>query len=781
MSAETKVFYEFGKFRCEPREHLLLCDGKPVSLSPKSFDILVALIRSNGRLLMKDELMQQVWPDSFVEEANLTVNISALRKVLGETPGGQQYIETVPKRGYRFVAPVTEQRDGGPLTPTVETLAIERRDQLPGSAPAARFRHLRWWLAAGLVLVTILAAVLVVNLRRVLTDKDTVVVADFANTTGDPVFDGALRQGLSAQLEQSPFLNLLSDERIAATLSLMAQSKDTGLTKELASEVCQRTASIAVLEGAIAQVGTQYLLTLKAVNCSNGDTLGSTEAQATDKNHVLDALGKMASQMRNQLGESLASVQKYDAPAENVTTPSLVALKAYSLGYQAMVLRNEYGAAIPIFQRAIDLDSNFAMAYARMGTSYSVLNDNVRAAESIGKAYELRHRVSERERLYITSHYQHFVTGNLEAARKTYELSLQTYPRDTPLGNLGAIYSELGYYDRALTAYEQAVRLEPEIGDTYGNLINGYLQLNRLDEAKATARQLLSRNIDSPEIHLHLYWVDFLEHDSAGMDREAATLMGKAGYEDQILNSQADTALYQGELARARRLTRRAAEIALRGDEEEAAGIYAAQGALREVLVGNGELAKKQARAALATSHGRDVEGFSALALALAQDAEQAAPLCADLAKRFPEDTIVQFNYLPTIRAALRLRSSDATKAVELLTVAAPYELGGNFENLNFLLYPVYLRGEAYLVEKQGIAAAAEFQKILDHPGLVRNEPIGALAHLQLARAYALSGDAVRAKNAYEDFLRLWKEADPDIPVLKEANAEYERLRLSHF
>jgi DNA-binding winged helix-turn-helix (wHTH) protein/tetratricopeptide (TPR) repeat protein len=779
MSAETKVLYEFGKFRCDPREQLLLCDGKPVSLAPKSFEILVALIRSNGQLLMKDELMRQVWPDSFVEEANLTVNVSALRKVLGETPGGQQYIETVPKRGYRFVAPVTEHRGDGKPSLRVQTREIEPAAPSQRSAPAitslTRFR--RWWLAAGLLIIAILVSILMSSRRGALTDKDKVVLADIGNSTDDPVFDVALRQGLSSQLEQSPFLSLLSDERIAATLSLMAQPKDSRLTPELAREVCQRTASTAVLDGAIAQIGTQYLLTLKAVNCSNGDSLGSTEVQATDKNHVLDALGKMASEMRGKLGESLASVQKYDAPVENVTTPSLAALKAYSLGYQAMVLRNEYGAAIPLFQQAITLDPNFAMAYARMGTSYSVLNDNVRAAESIGKAYELRKRVSERERLYIASHYEHFVTGNLEAARKAYELSLQTFPRDTPLGNVGAIYSELGNYDQALAAYEHAMRVDPETGDTCGNLINGYLQVNRLQQAQSVAHQAESRKIDSPEIHLHLYWVDFLQHDFAGMEHEAADLMGKVGYEDQILNSESETALYQGELARARLLTRRAVESALREDEKEAAGIYEAEGALHEVLVGNTQLAKAHVREALAVSRGRDVEGFSALALALAGDSEEAARLGNDLVKRFPEDTVVQFNYLPTIHAAAWIRNSDAAKAVDSLTLATPYELGGNFENLNFVLYPVYLRGEAYLAGKQGAAAASEFQKILDHPGLVRNEPIGALAHLQLGRAYVLSGDTAKSKSAYKDFLALWKDADPDIPILKEAQAEYLKLQ----
>jgi DNA-binding winged helix-turn-helix (wHTH) protein/tetratricopeptide (TPR) repeat protein len=775
MPPETKVLYEFGKFRLAPREHLLLCEGKPVSLSPKSFEILVALIQSNGRLLTKDELMQQVWPDSFVEEANLTVNISALRKVLGETPGGQRYIETVPKRGYRFVAPVTERQDDGKPSPSMQTSG-EQGDPVLAVAPAPKSpaRALRWRLAAaGLLLVAVL--ILVSSRPAKLTDKDTVVLADFANSTGDPVFDGALRQGLSSQLEQSPFLNLLSDERIAQTLSLMAQPKDSRLTHELAREVCQRTASAAALDGTIAQVGTQYLLTLKAINCSNGESLGSAAARATDKNHVLDALGEVASKIRNQLGESLASVQKYDAPAENVTTPSLEALKAYSLGYQAMIVKSDYPAAIALFQRAIGLDPNFAMAHARVGTSYSNLNETVRAAESVRRAYELRQRASEREKFYIAAHYELFVTGNLEAARKVYELSAQTYPRSAPLNNLGLIYSELGDFDKALAAYENVLRVSRGTGNRYANLVSGYLQLNRLDEAKAAAREAQAHNIDSPEIHLNLYWVNFLQHDAAGMERETAGMMGKPGYQDQMLNHEADTALYGGQLAKARVLTRRAVESAQRGDEKEAVALYQAAAAVREALVGNTNLAKQQAQAAAVLSNARDVEALSAIALQMTGDSARAKRLSDDLRKRFPEDTIVQSNYLPAIHAAALLRGSDGSKATEALA-AAPYELGGNLQTLTFVLYPVFLRGEAYLARKQGTAAAAEFQKILDHPGVVRSEPIGALAHLELGRAYVLSGDQGKAKSAYKDFLTLWKDADPDIPLLMQAKAEYAKL-----
>jgi DNA-binding winged helix-turn-helix (wHTH) protein/tetratricopeptide (TPR) repeat protein len=779
MSAETKVLYEFDKFRCDPREHLLLSDGKPVLLSPKSFEILVVLLQSKGRLRTKDELMQQIWPDSFVEEANLTVNISALRKVLGENPEGQQYIETVPKRGYRFVAPVTEVRDGGAPSPPSKSAGVAPVKPLPAAMPPPVLpaRIVLWWpAAAGMLLIAAMIMVLVSSRSAKLTDRDTVVLADLTNTTGDSVFDDALRQGLSSQLEQSPFLTLLSDDRIAQTVSLMGQPKESHLSPERAREVCQRTASAAVLDLAIAQVGTQYLLILKAVNCSTGEWLGSAEAQAADKNHVLDALGKVASEIRHQLGESLASVQKYDAPPEDVTTPSLEALKAYSLGYKAMFVNSDFSGAIPLFQQAIGLDPKFAMAYARMGTCYFNLGEMLRASENLRSAYKLQSRVSEWERLYIASHYETFVTGNLEAARKVYELSAQTYPRGTSFANLGLIYSDLGEYDKALPAYEEDVRLNPGIGIKYGNLVSGYLLLNRLDDAKATALNAHAHNVDSPEIHLNLYWIAFLQHDAATMEREAEGLMGKPGYEDQMLNFEADTALCGGHLAKARALTQRAIESAQYADEEEMLAFYEADAALREALVGNTDFAKRRAQNALVLSNGRDVEALSAIASGLAGDSTGRTRLADDLAKRFPEDTFVQSNYLPTIQAADWLGGGDAARATEALAAAARYDLGGN-QTLNIVLYPIYLRGEAYLTANRGSAAAAEFQRILDHPGVVRNEPIGALAHLGLGRAFALSGDKIKAKLAYQEFLNLWKDSDPDIPVLQQAKAEYSKLQ----
>ncbi|MFZ1006823.1 MAG: protein kinase [Candidatus Sulfotelmatobacter sp.] len=685
-------------------------------------------------------------------------------------------VETVastPASGSRSRSAVTTQFRRG-------TLEQERQDS-SGKAGTSKAGTWIWKVSVPvLILIALIAAGLYYRSRRSpkLTDKDTVVLADFTNTTGDTVFDGALRQALSAQLEQSPFLNLLSDSRIAQTLALMAQLKDARVTHELAREVCQRTASAAALQGSIAQVGTEYLLTLKAVNCSNGEPLASTTAQARDKNHVLDAVGEMAAAMRGKLGESLASVQKYDAPAENVTTPSLEALQAYSLGYKAQVVKSDYAAAIPFFQRAISLDPNFAMAYARLAANYFNLNQTVRAAEASRKAFELRERVSEREKFYIASHYGHFVTGNLEEARKSYELWAQTYPRDSsPSNNLAVIYNNLGDYASTLARAQQTLRMNPGSGTSYSNLVTAYLSVNRLDEARTTADEAKSRNLDSPLNHANLYLVDYLQHDAAGMEREATQLIGKPGYEDVALYYQSETAACGGQFAKAKELSQRAVESAQRADEKETAAGYAAEAALRAALVGDMTVAKQQAQASLPLSEGGDVKAMSAIVLGLAGDSASATRVADDLNKRLPEDTIVQYDYLPMIRAAVALHNGAPEKAIAALAPAAQYELGAASQNLNFLLYPVYLRGLSDLAAKRGADATAEFQKILDHPGLVINEPIGSLAVLGLGRAYVLAGDSAKARTEYQNFFALWKDADPGIPILQQAKAEYSRLK----
>jgi DNA-binding winged helix-turn-helix (wHTH) protein/tetratricopeptide (TPR) repeat protein len=768
MVNEGKHFYEFGPFRLNPGERLLSRDRQAISLQPKAFDTLLVLVQNSEKLVLKDDLMKAVWPDSFVEESNLTQNIFVLRKILEETPRDRRYIVTVPGRGYRFAEQVRT------ISCDVETETARRPTLVNAGGVWTRRIYWKWALAAAAAVLAAGGLWFSRNTPK-LTEKDTIVLGDLANTTGDPVFDGTLRRGLAAQLEQSPFLNLLPDQRVAQTLLLMSHPKDTLLTQETAREVCVRTASAAVISGAIEQVGTRYQLTLKAIRCDNGESLASAGAQAMDKNHVLDALGKIASEIRSKLGESLVSVKKYDAPPENVTTSSLEALQAYSLGYQAMVTRNDGPAAIPLFQQAISLDPNFAMAYARLGVAYFNGEQTKRATENLQKAYDLREGLSEREKLYITGHHEDIVTRDFDAARRVYESWAQIYPRDEfPVGNLGVVCTFLGDYDKALASDRKARKLNPGNGNVLTNVASDLMQLNRLKEAKALFHEAQAQHVN-PGIGVFLYVIGFLEHDAGAMEREAAALMGKPGYEDLMLHYQSDTAAYGGHFVRARELTRRASDSARRADNKEAAAAYWAESAVREALSGNLPLARQQARAALALSQGRDVEAISAIALGLSGEAVQAAQLAGSLAKDNPKDTVVQFNALPAIKAASSLQS-DPGKAIEALSVSTPYELGQTSLALPFCLYPAYLRGEAYLAAKQGLTAAAEFQKILDHPGLVQNEPIGAMARLGLGRARALAGDADQAKKAYDDFLGLWKDADSDIPMLKQARAEYSRL-----
>ncbi len=793
--------FQFGEFQIDARARTLRREEEIVALNYRAFDLLLYLAQNPGRALTRDELLKNIWPDTYVDEHSLAQSISVLRKALEEKPGDNSYIVTLPGKGYQFVAPVrvvsqeslAVAPDAAPAAghgpsgmifqqQTIRTSVItEQKEQL--SLPISGDRALARLVAALVAAVVLTVSVAILGgpwywrsrPGRGLTEQSSIVIADFANSTGDPVFDGTLRQGLSSQLEQSPFLNLLSDRRIAQTLSLMSQPKDARLTGELAQQVCQRTGSAAVLDGTIAQVGTRYLLTLKAINCANGESLASTGAQAGDKNHVLDALGKVASEIRGELGESLVSVQKYDSPPENVTTPSLEALQSYSLGYQAWLIRNDGPSAIPLFQRAISLDPNFAMAYARLGTLYFNGGETARGAEALQKAYELRERVSEREKLYIAAHHADIVDGDLEVARKVYELWAQLYPHDLgPLENLGVIYELLGDYESAPAIFQKALKLSPGDSGIFTNAASNSLHRNRLDEVEAAAREAQARHLDFPTVHADLYRVDFLQQDGAGMEQEAAWLIGQPGWENFVLYTQSDTAAYGGHFARARELTWRAAGSAQRADRRETAAAYVAEAAVREALVGNLSLAKQQARAALALAKNTDVEAMSAVALGLAGDPSQAWLLADEIGKAFPNGTIVQRNLLPTIGAAAVIRHNPR-KAITLLAVSAPYELGQTTV-LSFCLYGVYLRGGAYLATKQGSAAAAEFQRILDHPGLVTNEPIGALAHLGLGRAYVLMGDTSKGKSEYQDFLALWKDADPEIPILKEAKAEYAKL-----
>jgi len=609
-----------------------------------------------------------------------------------------------------------------------------------------------------------------------LTDKDTIVLADFDNKTGDAIFDDTLKQGLSVQLEQSPFFYLVSERKVNQTLKLMGRPAGDRLTPEVTHEVCQRTGSKAMLTGSIAGLGSQYVIGLKAVGCNTGDVLAEAQEQAAGKEAVLKALDKAAISLRGKLGESLISVQKYATPVEEATTPSLEALKAYSLGVKTWNAKGNT-AALPFFKRAVELDPNFALAYAAMSIAYSNRNEVGLAVENARKAYEVREKVSERERFSIEANYYMTATGELEKAAQAYELWQRTYPRAVvPYGNLGGVSAALGNWEMALEETREAMRLAPNASIAYLNLSQIYTNLNRLDEAEAVHKQAEERKLETEGLLQNRYELAFLKGNAAQMAQLASTAIGKPGTEDVLLATQADTEGWYGKLKNAHELTRRAMDSAQHNDAKETAATYQAAAALREVESGNREQARVEANAAVKLSPNRDVRTMAALALARAGDTAGAEKLTAELDKTFPLDTLVQRYWLPTIRAGGALQHKDPTRAIELLKVASTIELGLP-TNLTVILCPVYLRGEAYLMLHDGSRAAAEFQKFVDHRGLVTNFPWGALARLGLARAYAMQGDTAKARAAYQDFLTLWKDADPDIPILKEAKAEYAKLQ----
>jgi DNA-binding winged helix-turn-helix (wHTH) protein len=789
VQTQPGIVYQFGPFEVNAAAGELLKNGRRIKLQEQPCRLLVALLENPGEVISREELRSRLWPgDTFVDfDGSLRVAVGKLREALDDDADDPRYIETIPKRGYRFL--VTEVRRVGPAPEGAEREAAKlsgdagRADLEPLKASA---RATGWWVVAGAAILMI-GIGLAVGSRmsfphkvHALTDKDTIVLADFANATGDPVFDGTLRQGLSVQLEQSPFLSIVSDEKIQQTLVLMDQPADAKLIPAIAREVCQRTESAGVLDGLIAKIGTQYLLTLKAVSCESGKTLASTEAQAMDQNHVLDALGKASVEIRNKLGESLSTIQKFDTPLEQATTPSLKALKAFSSGMQTMRTKGP-DEAMPFFKHAVELDPNFAVAYAYLGVIATTSLEPSLSVDYRTKAYELRDRASEAEKYWIIAAYHKGVTGNIPKAIEACDLWIQDYPRsELPHLYLGAaVLPVVGQYERAVEESTAGVRLRPDFPLAYAFGIRAYTVTNRFDEAKATYAQSLERKLHTPYIDSVMYFLAFAQDDRAAMAQHAAKVESLPKWEHQILNMEGDTAAYSGHLEGAREFSRRAIDRAQNAGEKDAAALYSGTSGLREAWFGNTGEARRRATLAIKLSTGRDLQYIAALAFAYARDDARAKALADDLGKSFPEDTIVHFNYLPSVRARLALNKGDVSGALEGLGVAARYELGATRAiDLDWTaMFPVFVRGEAYLAARRGSEAAGEFQKILDHRGLVLNQPIGALAHLGLGRAYVLQGDTVKAKAAYQDFLTLWKDADPDIPVLQQAKAEYAKLQ----
>jgi len=660
--------------------------------------------------------------------------------------------------------------------------AGQEQQALTSSRQALQLRRRYWKTVPLLTFVAVMLAV--VGLfwqsrgRRRLSERDTVVLADFDNRTVDPMFDETLDQALSVGLEQSPFLNILSEQKTKETLLLMGRRASDRVSTDTAREICQRTGGAAVLAGSIASLGSQYVLGVNALNCRTGDLLAQEQAQAPRKEEVLTALNQVVTKLRSRLGESLDSIQKFDAPLEQATTPSFEALKDFSVGLKTHYEKSD-AEAIPWFKRATEVDPDFAVAYAALGTAYGNLGEPGLAGENIQRAFGLRNRATARERLIISGFYYTYVTGELEKANQTYALWAESYPRDSgPHAMLALGYDYMGQYEKALTETLEDVRLNPEDGTGYGNLVSLYVALGRLEEAQGAYREAQGRKLDNLYLHSNEYQIAFLRNDVAEMERQLAWATGKPGAEDYFLALQSDTEAFQGHLRKARTLSRRAIDSARRSGEEETAAMWQAAAALREVEFGNATQGMQGAAAVLVSSPTRDVLIVAALTFAMAGDFVRAQAITKRLSKQFPLNTVVNEYWMPSIRAAVELSHHNASGSIRLLEPAEPYELGEPPPQLfSGSLYPVYIRGESYLSLRQGSAAAHEFQKFLDHRGIVVNCPLGALAHLGVAHSYALQADTTRALSAYQDFFAIWKDADPDIPTYKQAKGEYAKLQ----
>ena len=794
----------FGVFELDLQTGELHKSGHKLPLRPQAAKVLIMLATRASQLVTREELNDHIWGhDTFVDfEHGLNLCIQQIRAALDDDANTPRYIETLPRRGYRFIAPVTHNAGGHAQTVAATEASIaEIQAQSEASILPSDVREPPtlppWQKRPWPLWVTLLGALALIGLCaggfsyfwrgkvHALTNKDAVVLADFTNTTGEPVFDNTLKEALAVSLEQSPFLTVLSDARVVQTLKEMKRDPGERLTPEMAREVCLRSSSKALLTGSIASIGSHYVLQLKATTCQSGDVLGRAEAEAASREKVLKTLGQAAASLRSRLGESLGSVQKYDRPLEEVTTASLEALQAYSEGVRTFE-RKGPPAAIPFFKRAVELDPEFAAAYLYLAFSSGNAGQENLANESMKRAYELRDRAIQPERDLITSQYYLFITGEVPKAVEQLQLLIQEHPHNGLAHlQLGGAYIGLGQWEKAVTESREAVDLLPEEMIGYAQLGYSYRALGRMDEAQAVFEEAVARN---PEIifpHVNLYYQAFLRNDSAGMQRQRDWATGKPLYEAAFLMNETETQVYYGHLAKARALSKAADAAALRAANTSDAAAFRAWFAQNEALMGNAPQARRGAQAALALLSNSSVKFFAATALAQAGDSAGAQKLMGALNKESPLDTLVQNHQHSILRAQIALNKGDIQRTLELLEMAKPYELGGGDEVRP--LYAAYVRGQAYLAAGDGAAAAAEFQKILDHRGLMAADLTGALAHLYLGRARALQARSsqgplaeqarAQAGTAYQDFLTLWKDADPDIPILRQAKAEYAQLQ----
>ena len=784
--AQPGLVLRFGPFELNAAAEELRENGRLRRIPPQPFRVLFLLADRAGQIVTRKEIRHCLWGERKYVDVEHGINfcVSQIRGALHDPAELSRYIKTVPRRGYCFVAPtdrlVPSATGDAAIAAAAEGESSSKSHIDVNTQPRREIHRVLRLPAAAVILLALLSIPMSTQNAQThapapLTEKDFVVVADFANTTGEEAFDDSLRQALAIELRQSPFLNVLADAKVRQTLKRMGRPDNQRMTPDVAQNICLRTGSKAVLDGKISKLGSHYLMSLTAVACDSSDALASTQGEAARRDDVLATLSKLATQLRAGLGESLRSVQKFDVPVE-VTTASLEALKSYSDGLKVLVSKGD-APSIPFFSRAIELDPDFSMAYATLAARYNNLDQPSQALRLATRAYELRDRVSERERLVITTRYLR-LTGQLEKLTQALDMWISEYPRDAgPHGSLGSNYAFMGEYSKALTEWQTAVRLAPDDVSMYENLGVIYLALNRPLEAEQTLNSAFSQNLDSGGLRWAAYYLGFVQKDSRLMQQQAQWSVGKPGSEDILLSAQADTEGFFGRLRSAREFSRRAVDSAIRSDYPEAAALWQVNAALREAEFNEPREARSDVRAALALSAGRNVKMLAALTLARLGDADQAETIANELQSENPRNTVFAHFRLPSIAAAIALSRGNPARAVECLEAIRPYELGEPSPSGLAPLYPAYLRGLAYLSMHDGAAAAVEFKKVLDNPGIALNFAPAALAQLDLARAYVLAKDAIHAAAAYDSFLSLWKDADTNIPIRAVAEQEVARLR----
>jgi DNA-binding winged helix-turn-helix (wHTH) protein/tetratricopeptide (TPR) repeat protein len=760
--------YEFGTFRLDPRKKSLMRDSESLTITPKAFETLVLLIENHDRALSKNEMMSKLWPDSFVEEANLSQTIFVLRKLLGESAQDQRYIVTVRGIGYRFAEPVCKMPDA------LNAEMGERPEKPVRSGP----HWYDWRLVAG-VLVLMVAGLAITGVYRwshrryQLTGEDTIVLSDFENHTGDADFDGTLKQALTVDLEQTPFLSLISDQRVRAALKLMNRAENERLTRDVALEICQRVNSRAVIVGSIVALGGKYIVDLEALNCHDGGGLiASRHTRAQRKQVVLDALSEAAAGLRKDLGESLISIRKFNVPLREATTPSLEALKAFNAGAELLRHGPDPSAAIPFYLHAIELDPNFAIAYAYLGRAYVNIGEQQRAIPYLEKANSLRHRVSEREKLLLTSFYLADVTGETDKEIETYKIWIEEYPRDwIPVDSLAATYS-LYYsneYDKAAELYRRSMELDPQQPMSPAGLARSYLALNRVQDARGILDRAIAMGFENIPVRSALYMTAVIQGDVATAEEQARWSDAQSA-QDNIGPLLFSTVSQRGQLAKGQAILARDVRELEDAGFNHTAALESARMALIDATFLDREGARRNARSSLALSRTADLVSL-ALTFALIGDSAQAQAMADELERLPSRDQFNRMFWLPCARAAIAISRSNFDRAIALLEPVRRYDLGSVFGYQS-----IYLRGLAYLGKRDPAAASVEFQAIIDHRGVSPWSPNWALARLGLARARSLQGDSAGARSAYEQLLIFWKDGDPALPIRRQVQQEYSKL-----